>query len=260
MPAPTNTFKQALRDGRLQLGCWLGLTDSYSAEIATTAAYDWLLIDGEHAPNDLRTILGQLQIVQASGAHAAVRLPVGETWMIKQVLDAGAQTLLIPMVESAEQARELVRAVTYPPTGERGVGSALARASNFSAIPDYLQTADDQVCLLVQVENRAGLAALDDILKVDGVDGVFVGPADLAADLGHLGNADHPVVDAAIMDALDRIVKAGKAAGIITPDIKLQKRCVDIGVTFLATAIDVLLLAQAARANADDARKRLLQD
>ncbi len=258
MPAPTNTFKHALKNGQLQLGCWLGLADTYAAEIAATASFDWLLIDGEHAPNDLRSILGQLQIVQASGAHAAVRLPVGETWMIKQVLDAGAQTLLIPMVESAEQARELVRAVTYPPNGTRGVGSALARASKFSAIPDYLQTADEQVCLLVQVENRAGLAALDDILAVEGVDGVFIGPADLAADLGHIGNADHPDVDAAIMDALSRIVKAGKAAGILTLDPTMQKRCSDIGVTFMATAIDVVLFAKAMRAEANDARARLL--
>lgn len=259
MPAPTNTFKQALKSGQLQLGCWLGLADPYSAEIATTADFDWLLIDGEHAPNDLRSILAQLQIVQASDAHAAVRLPVGETWLIKQMLDAGAQTLLIPMVESAEQARELVRAVTYPPHGSRGVGSALARASGFSAIPDYLQTADEQICLLVQVENRAGLAALDDILGVDGIDGVFIGPADLAADLGHLGDPDHPEVDAAIMDALGRIVQAGKAAGIISPDPQMQKRCVAIGVTFLATAIDVILLANAMRSEADEARVRLQQ-
>ncbi len=257
MPAPKNTFKHAIRNGRLQLGCWLGMADPYAAEIATTARFDWLLIDGEHAPNDLRSILAQLQIVQASGVHAAVRLPVGETWMIKQVLDAGAQTLLIPMVESAEQARELVRAVTYPPEGARGVGAGLARASGFSAIPDYLQTADEQICLLVQVENRAGLAALDGILTIDGVDGVFIGPADLAADLGHIGDADHPEVDAAITDALTRIVQAGKAAGILTLDPRMQKRCADIGVTFMATAIDVILLANALRKQADEGRSLL---
>ena len=257
MPAPTNTFKQAFKNCQLQLGCWLGLADAYAAEIASTASFDWLLIDGEHAPNDLRSILAQMQIVQTSGAHAMVRLPMGETWMIKQVLDAGAQTLLIPMVESAKQARDLVRAVTYPPNGIRGVGSALARASKFSAIPDYLQTADEQICLLTQVENRAGLAALDDILAVDGVDGVFIGPADLAADMGHIGNANHPEVDAAIMDALDRIVKVGKAAGILTLDPKMQKRCADIGVTFMATAIDVVLFAKAIRTEANEARTRL---
>ncbi|EEE38410.1 4-hydroxy-2-oxovalerate aldolase [Rhodobacteraceae bacterium KLH11] len=233
------------------------MADPYAAEIASTASFDWLLIDGEHAPNDLRSILAQLQIVQASDAHAAVRLPVGETWMIKQVLDAGAQTILIPMVESGEQARELVRAVTYPPHGVRGVGAALARASGFSAIPDYMQTADEQICLMAQVENRAGLEALDDILAVDGIDCVFIGPADLAADLGHPGQLDHPEVDGVIMDTLSRIVQAGKVAGILTLDPQMQKRYAEAGVTFMATAIDVLVFADAMRRSSDETRALL---
>ncbi len=257
MPAPTNTFKQALKEKRPQLGCWVGMADPYAAEITATAGFDWLLIDGEHAPNDLRSILAQLQIVQASPSHAVVRLPVGETWMIKQVLDAGVQSVLIPIVESADQARELVRAVTYPPNGIRGVGASLARASKFGDVSDYTQTADAEICLLVQVENRAGLAALDEILTVDGVDGVFIGPADLAADLGYPGNAGHPDVLDAIYDALTRIVAAGKAAGILTLDPVMQQKCADLGVIFLATNIDVSLFAKSVRQAAKDGMKVL---
>lgn len=256
MPAPKNTFKQALKEGRPQLGCWVGLADAYAAEISATAGFDWLLVDGEHAPNDLRTTLDQVRVIEGSGSHPVARLPIGETWMIKQYLDAGIQSILVPMVETGDQARELVRAVTYPPHGIRGVGSALARASKFSAIPDYLATADEQICLLVQVENRAGMAALDDILTTD-VDGVFIGPADLAADMGHIGNAGHPEVVAAVMDALERIVAAGKAAGILTLDPEMQRKCLDLGVTFLATDIDVTLFAKAMRAEAARAKSVL---
>lgn len=259
MPSPKNPFKAAIKAGTPQMGCWLGLADPYIAEISATAGFDWLLVDSEHAPNDLRSILAQLQVLAAYDSHAIVRTPIGETWMIKQLLDAGAQSLLIPMVESAERARELVRAVTYPPHGVRGVGSSLARASKFSAIPDYLQTADDEICLLVQVENRAGLAALDDILEVDGVDGVFIGPADLAADMGFIGNADAPEVKAAVLDAMARIVKSGKAAGILTLQPDMQKACLDLGATFVATEIDVTLFAKAIRGAAQKA-KALVSD
>lgn len=250
--APKNTFKEQLVKGNPQLGCWLGMADGYAAEIAATAGFDWLLIDGEHAPNDIRSISEQIQGIRAAQrptdtpAHPVVRLPVGETWMIKQVLDAGAQTILVPLVNSAEQAAELVRAVRYPPVGVRGVGSSLARASNFGAITNYLPSADKQICLLAQVENRAGMSELDAILQTD-VDGVFIGPADLAADLGHIGNAAHPDVIAAVSDALSRIVKAGKAAGVLTTDPQLQRRYLDLGVTFLATGIDVSLYAKSLR-------------
>ncbi len=248
MPAPKNVFKENLAKGTLQIGCWLGMSDSYAAEISTTAGFDWLLIDGEHAPNDLRSIMRQLQVVQPSPSHAVVRLPIGSDWMIKQVLDAGAQSLLIPLVETGEQAREMVRATRYPPHGIRGVGAALARSSQFSAIPDYLQTANDQICLLVQVENVAGIAALDDILAVDGVDGVFIGPADLAADMGHLGNPDAPEVKAAIKDAMARIRGASKAAGILATGQEFIDRSLEQDVTFLAVGIDVVEFAKSMRA------------
>ena len=254
MPAPHNPFKAALKEGKVQMGCWLGLADPYLAEISAHAGFDWLLIDGEHAPNDLRSIIAQMQVIAAGNSHAVVRPVIGETWMIKQLLDAGAQTLLVPMVESADQARELVAAVTYPPHGVRGVGSALARASDFAGIPDYLTTARDEICLLVQVENRRDVAALDEILKVDGVDGVFIGPSDLAADMGHIGNPGHPEVVAAVLDAMNRIVTSGKAGGILTLQLEMQKKCLELGATFVATAVDVTLYAAAMRKSAGDAK------
>ncbi|MER2533801.1 MAG: 4-hydroxy-2-oxoheptanedioate aldolase [Rhizobiaceae bacterium] len=249
MPAPENRFKRALRDGRPQIGLWLGLANPYTAELCAGAGFDWLLIDGEHAPNTIPTMLAQLQAIGgASQGEAVVRLPIGETWMIKQVLDLGAQTILVPMVETAEQARALVRAVRYPPAGVRGVGAALARASAFNRIGDYLRTADAEICLLVQVENRAGLEALDAIASVDGVDGVFVGPADLAADMGFLGRPGAPEVQAAVEDALLRIHSHGKAAGILTSDGALARRYLDLGATFVAVGSDVGLLVGATSA------------
>jgi len=248
MPAPLNPFKKALAEGEMQFGCWLGLADTFSAEMMGQAGFDWLVIDGEHAPNDLRSTLAQLQVLAATGSHAVVRVPVGETYMLKQILDAGAQTVLVPMVESANQARQLVRDVTYPPHGDRGVGYALGRAAHFSTITDYGTTADAQICLLVQVENRRGLAALDDILTVNGVHGVFVGPADLAADMGHMGNPDHPDVQAAIMDAIKRIRAAGKAPGILSTRDGMTNDAIAAGAQFVAVGADVLILGNGARA------------
>jgi len=246
MSAPENRFKRALADGRAQIGLWLGLANAYTAELCAGAGFDWLLIDGEHAPNSIPTMLAQIQAIQReSSSQVVVRVPIGETWLIKQVLDLGAQTVLVPMVETVEQARELVRAVRYPPNGVRGVGAALARASAFNRIGDYLQTADREVCLLVQVENRAGLEALDAIASVDGVDGVFVGPADLAADMGFLGRPGAPEVQAAVEDALRRILLHGKAAGILTSDRALARRYLEIGATFVAVGSDVGLLVGA---------------
>ena len=156
MHSLTNTFKAALQRNDPQFGLWLGLADSYSAEICAGAGFDWLLIDGEHAPNDVRTILGQLQALAAYPVHPVVRPPIGDVHLLKQLLDIGAQNLLIPLVESAEYARLLVSATRYPPVGIRGVASALARAARWSRVPNYLETADAEICLLVQIETRKG--------------------------------------------------------------------------------------------------------
>ncbi|MGV6805853.1 MAG: HpcH/HpaI aldolase family protein [Ruegeria sp.] len=251
MPAPTNPFKQALKQGKMQIGCWMSFAESVTAEIMGTAGFDWLVIDGEHAPNDIRSIRDQLMALAHSRSHAVVRLPIGETWLIKMALDAGAQTVLVPMVESAEQAQELVRACRYPPEGARGVGAAASRATMYGTITDYVPTADPEICLLVQVENRAGLAALDDILQVEGVDGVFIGPADLSTDMGYKGNSTVPEVRTAIADALTRIQAAGKAPGILGTNDEAVQTYRDMGAQFLAVGIDVMLLAQAARGLAD---------
>ncbi|MCU7250911.1 4-hydroxy-2-oxoheptanedioate aldolase [Pseudomonas koreensis] len=242
MDMPINTFKQRLRSGEAQIGLWLGLADTYSAELAANAGFDWLLIDGEHAPNDLRAMLGQLQAMAPYPSQPVIRPVIGDTALIKQVLDIGVQTLLVPMVESADQARELVRAIHYPPHGVRGVGSALARASRWNSIPGYLDKADEQMCLLVQIENREGLANLDAIAAVEGVDGVFIGPADLSASMGFRGNPGHPDVQAAIEDAIARIRQAGKAAGILSADEKLARRYIELGAAFVAVGVDTTVL------------------
>lgn len=247
MPAPENLLKRRLLAKEVTHGLWLGMADAYAAEMAGTAGFDWLLIDGEHAPNDLRSISAQLAVLLASPSAPVVRLPVGDAARIKQALDIGAQNLLIPMVDSADQARMLVEATRYPPQGIRGVGSALARASRFSAIPDYLTTANDQICLILQVESVKGMAALDAILAVDGVDCVFFGPSDLAADMGHLGNAGHPDVRAAIFDGLRRTRAAGKAAGILATDPAFIAEAKAAGANFLGVGIDVMLFTQALR-------------
>lgn len=242
MDMPINRFKQRLQSGETQIGLWLGLADAYCAELAANAGFDWLLIDGEHAPNDLRGMLGQLQAVAPYASQAIIRPVIGDTALIKQVLDIGAQTLLVPMVESAVQARELVRAIHYPPQGIRGVGSALARASRWNSIPGYLEQADAQMCLLVQIESREGLANLDAIAAVEGVDGVFIGPADLSASMGHRGNPGHPEMQAAIEDAIVRIRTAGKAAGILSADEALARRYIELGAAFVAVGVDTTVL------------------
>lgn len=246
-----NTFKVALSRGDTLYGFWLALADAYSAEVCAGAGFDWLVIDGEHAPNDLRSILRQLQAVAPYPSAPVVRPPVGDPVLIKQLLDIGARNLLIPMVETATQARELVAATRYPPRGIRGVGSALARASAFSRDAEYLQHADEGVCLLLQVESATALTALDEIAAVEGVDGVFVGPADLAASFGHLGNPGHPEVQAAIRVAAGRIRAAGKAAGILATDEGAARRYLEWGYSFVAVGVDVTLLARATTALAN---------
>lgn len=246
MPAH-NPFKAALAGRHPQIGLWLSMADPYLAEAAATCGYDWLLIDGEHAPNDVRSTLAALQSVAAHASQPVVRVVEGSTALIKQMLDIGATTLLVPMVDTAEQARGIVAATRYPPLGIRGVGSAVGRASQWSARTDYLNIADDEVCLLVQAETTTALANLGAICAVDGVHGVFIGPADLAASMGHRGNPGHPEVQAAIEGAMRTIIASGKAAGTLTSDPTLAQRYLDLGCTFVAVGVDVLMFANAAR-------------
>jgi 4-hydroxy-2-oxoheptanedioate aldolase len=240
-----NLFKQALNEKRPQIGLWMGLAQAYSAEICALAGFDWLVIDGEHAPNDLRSIQAQLQTLAAYPAsHPVCRVPVGDTALIKQYLDLGAQNILVPMVDTPEQAAQLVQAMRYPQDdGQGGVrGMAGARASRWGHYSDYFQRANEEVCLLVQVESLEALKNLDAIAATPGVDGVFIGPADLSASMGHVGNAAHPEVQAAIADAIARILKAGKAPGILTPDRALATHYLSLGAVFVAVGLDTQIL------------------
>ena len=255
MQTPTNTFKQALQAGRPQIGLWLGLADAYVSELLAGTGYDWLLVDGEHAPNDLRSTLAQLQAIASArqalpagdtSAHAVVRIPHGDAALIKQNLDIGAQTLLVPMVDTAEQAAHLAQACRYPPEGFRGMGSALARASRWQQYPGYIHEANAQVCLLVQAETVLAMDNLDAIAATPGVDGVFIGPADLSASMGYPGNPGHPAVQAAIADGIARIRKAGKAPGILSTTEAQARQWLDAGALFVAVGVDTILLKKAA--------------
>jgi len=247
MHNPVNPFKRALAEGRTQIGMWVGLADGYAAELLATVGFDWLLIDGEHAPNDLRSTLSQLQAVAPYSTHPIVRPPEGSTVLIKQLLDIGAQTLLVPMVESAEQAAAVVAATRYPPRGIRGVGSALARSSRWNQVDGYLQHADEELCVLLQVESVAAMRQLQQIAAVEGVDGVFFGPADLSASLGLIGQPTHPSVQEAIVSAISTARQAGKAAGVLAPDPTIARRYLDAGANFVAVGVDATLLVRAAR-------------
>ncbi|WP_230970127.1 aldolase/citrate lyase family protein [Nitrogeniibacter aestuarii] len=252
MNIPANTFKQRLLAGEKQYGLWLGLAQTISTEICAGAGFDWLLVDAEHGPNDLRSILAQLQVIEAYPSHPVVRPPHGDHVLIKQLLETGVQTLMIPMVESAGQAEQLVRAMRYPPHGIRGVGSALARASRWGRIGDYMHTANGQMCLIVQVETAAGLENLDAIQAVEGVDGVFFGAADLAASVGFLGEADHPDVVRLIEDGLRKVSAHGKWGGVLCGDKGLIRRYEDAGARFVAVGVDSMILSGATSALCDE--------
>jgi 4-hydroxy-2-oxoheptanedioate aldolase len=247
MASGVNEFKHALANGRTQIGLWLGLADPYCAEVCATCGFDWLLIDGEHAPNSLRSILSALQAIAAYSVHPVVRLPEASVTLIKQAMEVGANTLLIPMVETADEAQKLVGAMRYPPSGIRGVGSGLARSSRWNADSTYLMTANDRACLLVQVETVTALENVEEIARVAGVDGVFIGPADLSASMGYLGQTSHPEVRMRIEKAIKVIRAAGKAPGILCTDEALARKYIEHGAQFVATGVDTSLLAAAAR-------------
>ncbi|MFC6618967.1 4-hydroxy-2-oxoheptanedioate aldolase [Deinococcus radiophilus] len=248
-----NSFKQALQSGQTQYGYWLALAHPYAAEACAGAGYDWLLIDGEHAPNTVPDILAQLQAVAPYAGEAIVRPVNSDTALIKQLLDIGARTLLVPMIDTAEQAAGVVAATRYPPAGVRGVASALVRASRWGTRADYLTRAEEEICVLVQVETVTGLENLDAIAATEGVDGVFIGPADLSASMGLIGQPGHPDVQAAIREAAERIRAAGKAAGILAVNEDDARRYLSWGYTFVAVGVDVLDLTLGAKA----ARQRL---
>lgn len=246
MPLHRNRFKRAILEGPQQIGLWSTLSTAFAAEAVAGAGFDWLLLDTEHSPGDVLTVMAQLQALSGFPDLCPVVRPASnDPVLIKRFLDVGAQSLLIPYVQSAAEAAAAVAAIRYPPNGIRGV-SALTRATQFGRIAGYGQKAAEEICLLVQIETQAGLDALESIAGVDGVDGIFIGPGDLAASLGHIGALDHPVVVQAVEDAIRRIVACGKPAGILTGDAEFAERCMTLGTRFTAVGVDVGLLARAA--------------
>lgn len=251
MQTPVNPFKKAIREKRAQYGLWVSLLGPLNTEICAAAGFDWLLLDGEHTPNDLLNALQQAQAIAGyPGTHAIARIPMGHGYvgqaLIKQYLDTGIQTLLVPMVDTPEQARELVRCMRYPPGGIRGM--AATRASGWGRNTAYAKEANDQVCLLVQVETQEGVRNIDAIAAIEGVDGVFIGPSDLSASFGHVGDPWHPDMMKLHEDLFARIKKPGKAIGILTLDETLAKKHVEMGATFIAVGTDSNLMVKATSA------------
>ncbi|NIF87916.1 HpcH/HpaI aldolase/citrate lyase family protein [Burkholderia sp. Ax-1720] len=240
-----NPFKRALADHTPQLGTWNSFASSYTTEIIAQSGYDWMLVDGEHAPNAVDSILRQLQALAPYRTRPVVRTVDHDPARIKQLLDIGATTLMVPMVESAGQAAALVRAMRYPPGGFRGIGGALTRATRWGRVSDYLARAEAALCLTVQIESRAGLDKVAAIAATEGVHGLFVGPADLSCALGHPDDAGHPEVQQAIRHIIETARAAGKAAGILAPAEDAARRYLGWGASFVAVAIDIVLLREA---------------
>jgi 4-hydroxy-2-oxoheptanedioate aldolase len=243
MELPRNHFKHALAAGRQQLGLWSSLSSNYTVEVIAGAGYDWILLDTEHSPNDLESMLTQLQAAAPYPTAAVVRVAWNDMVLIKRYLDIGAQSLLIPYVQNAEEARAAVAATRYPPQGMRGVGGT-TRATRFGRIKDYARRANEELCLLVQVETPQALENIEAICAVDGVDGVFIGPADLHASLGYPGETGNPAVVPMIEDAIRRIRKAGKAAGVLTAAEAEIRRYIEAGCLYTAVGSDVGILAR----------------
>lgn len=243
MDNPTNAFKSAIAAGRTQIGLWCTLSSAYATEISASAGVDWLMIDMEHSPGGFETVLAQLQAAAAYPVSAVVRPAWNDPVLIKQVLDIGAQTILVPFVQSAEEARRAVAAARYPPRGIRGV-SSLTRATRFGRIANLADHCERELCIVVQIESPTALDNIEEIASVDGVDGVFIGPNDLAAGMGLVGRSSHPDVAAAVEGALARLRAVGRAAGLLTTDEDFARRCLGLGACFIAVGVDIGILAR----------------
>jgi len=250
MDLPQNPFKGALKSNKTQIGLWSSLSSNYSVEVIAGAGFDWILLDCEHSPNDLESLLAQLQAAAPYATHPVVRVPWNDMVNIKRVLDVGAQSLLIPYVSTAEEARAAVSYTRYPPAGVRGVAGT-TRATRFGRIKDYARRAHEEICVLVQVETQAAVDNIEAICAVEGVDGVFIGPADLHASLGYTGEIANPKVKPMIDEAIKRIRKAGKAPGILTTVEADARRWLECGALFVAVGSDVGILARGAESQAD---------
>ena len=254
MNLPQNAFKRALRAGQAQIGLWSSLSSNYTVEVIAGAGFDWNLLDSEHSPADIENLLTQLQAAASYPTHPVVRVPWNDMVTIKRVLDIGAQSLLIPYVSTAAEARSAVSYTRYPPSGVRGVAGT-TRATRFGRIPDYARRAHEEICVLVQVETQQALDNIEAIAAVEGVDGIFVGPADLHASLGHAGEIANLKVKPLIDDAIRRIRRTGKAPGILTPNEADARHWLECGALFVAVGADVGILARGAEALAAKFKK-----
>ncbi|CAK7016530.1 aldolase/citrate lyase family protein [Saezia sanguinis] len=258
MELMVNHFKKAIRQGQPQLGLWSTLTNPISTELIACCGYDWIMLDTEHSPADMGHIVAQLQAVGAAQAvlgkpvSALVRPACNDVVLIKRFLDMGAQTLLIPSVDTLEEAQQAVQAVRYPPLGIRGMGGPATRAARYGQLKGYVKCCEDEICLVIQAETQTALENLEAMTCLEGVDGVFIGPADLSASMGYPGEPFHPQVQAAIEDAIKRIKACGKAPGILMADLKYARRYMDLGAVFVALGMDALVLTNGAM--------RILQD
>jgi 4-hydroxy-2-oxoheptanedioate aldolase len=255
---PINHLKRALLEGRPQVGLWCSLPSHITIEIVAGSGFDWLLLDTEHSPNDVPIVLSQLHAMAESSPSAVVRPAWNDAVLFKRFLDLGVQSFVVPWVQNAEEARRAVAATRYPPEGIRGVAVAI-RANRYGRIKDYVKRVHDELCLIVQLETRVALGNLEAIAAVDGVDGLFIGPSDLAADMGHIGNSAHPDVRAAIDDAIARIRRAGKAPGILAPVEADARHWLDRGALFVGIGSDVGLLARQSEALAARFREAIAQ-
>ena len=254
MPTPYTAFPNSLRRkliGRERLiGCWLSLGSPITTEVVGVAGFDWLLLDAEHAPNDVLSLIPQLMALKDSPSAPVVRPPWNDTVVIKRLLDAGCHNFLIPFVETADQARAAVAATRYPPAGVRGV-SVSQRSNRYGSVPEYFARVNDEIALIVQIESRAGVAAAAAIAAVEGVDCLFIGPSDLAAGLGHFGNPGHPDVQQAIAQVHVAARTAGKATGILSPVEADAQRYLEMGMTFVAVGSDLGVLRMHTQALCD---------
>jgi 4-hydroxy-2-oxoheptanedioate aldolase len=247
MDLAKNRFKAALKAKQPQIGLWASIPSNYSAEVIAGAGFDWILLDTEHTPSDIETVVSQLQALAAYPTTPVVRVPWNDMVTIKRYLDTGVQTLLVPQVNTVEEAKNAVAFTRFPTAGVRGVAGS-TRATRFGRINDYFKRAHEETCLLLQAESKEALGNIEAIAAIEGVDGIFIGPADLHASLGYLGERAHKDVMPVIDDAISRIVKSGKAAGILTNSEENARRWLKLGATFVAVGSDLGLLTSSADA------------
>jgi 4-hydroxy-2-oxoheptanedioate aldolase len=244
---PRNQFRAGLESGAPQFGAWLGIPEPTAAEIMAGAGFDWLLVDHEHGAFELRDVMAHLRALAAYDVAPLVRPVSGDPALLKKLCDIGAQSFVVPMIDTAEQAADVVSAVKYPPDGIRGMGTSLARAARWNAVSGYAGKANDEMCIVVQAETVTAIENLEAIAATPGIDGVFIGPSDLSASMGHVGNAGHPEVVETVSAALRTIQAAGKYAGLLCLDASMIPHYVECGASFVGVAVDTLLLGNAAR-------------